>query len=401
MTEQKPTPEADFGADGLGGRARDWRDDARDALADPPDFEAALNALPDPDPLADLLADAREALKANPPKIEDAREALAKACEAQPLEPAQPVEHWRGEPTPEPVLRPQVAPDGALLSVGEVALLASAGGLGKSTVTLGLSAAAARDGGGDAFGLRVAPGPVVLASYEDAPARIAARLCWYAPWPTGKPAPQAWRNLYLLPRPRPLWRADDYDYGGSCPGPDWPRFWKTVRETGAKLAIVDPASVALADVDTTQTGPVRAFLDAMAAEAAKAECGVLIVAHDTKAARNEARAGGDPGAGAVAGSAAWYDAARGVLYLRSEHGGLTLECLKANYGRTGWGARLRIRDDDGYHGPDPKAEPTFRDADELRQWRDERKAEAKAKAKAKNGSDPADDGGEAWRNEIQ
>ena len=41
---------------------------------------------------------------------------------------------------------------------------------------------------------------------------------------------------------------------------------------------------------------VRAFLAAVAERAA---CGVLIVAHDTKGARNETRAGEAPGAGAV------------------------------------------------------------------------------------------------------
>ena len=44
----------------------------------------------------------------------------------------------------------------------------------------------------------------------------------------------------------------------------------------------------------------------------------------------------------MAGSAAWYDGARGVLALirdpRSDD--RLLECVKANYGRTGWGARL-------------------------------------------------------------
>ena len=78
--------------------------------------------------------------------------------------------------------------------------------------------------------------------------------------------------------------------------------------------------------------------------------GVLIVAHDTKGARNEARAGGDPGAGAVAGSATWYDAARGVLYMRRDpnnHDFRLIECLKANHGRARWGARLGERFEGG------------------------------------------------------
>ena len=50
----------------------------------------------------------------------------------------------------------------------------------------------------------------------------------------------------------------------------------------------------------------------------------------------------------MAGSAAWYDGARGVLSLardpRSDD--RLLQCVKANYGRTGWGARLIERTDD-------------------------------------------------------
>ena len=79
--------------------------------------------------------------------------------------------------------------------------------------------------------------------------------------------------------------------------------------------IVDPVSAALADADTSQTGPARTFIREVSQEAATAGCGVLLVAHDTKDARNQTMAGQDPGAGAVAGSVAWYDGARSVLTL--------------------------------------------------------------------------------------
>ena len=67
------------------------------------------------------------------------------------------------------------------------------------------------------------------------------------------------------------------------------------------------------------------------------------MSHDTKEARRAAAAGGKPGAGAVAGSATWFDAARGVLYLfRDPHteGGRMLQCLAVNHGRDEWGADL-------------------------------------------------------------
>ena len=122
----------------------------------------------------------------------------------------------------------------------------------------------------------------------------------------------------------------------------WERLWREIKATAPALVIVDPASAALADADTSQTGPARTFLRLCSQEAATAGC-VLLVAHDTKSARNLAMAGQDPGAGAVAGSAAWYDGARGVLTLVPDptaRGERLLVAIKANYGRTGWGAQL-------------------------------------------------------------
>ena len=118
----------------------------------------------------------------------------------------------------------------------------------------------------------------------------------------------------------------------------WPRLWEDIKAARPSLVIVDPVSAALADADTSQTGPARTFLRNLSQEAATAGCGVLLVAHDTKSARNLAMAGQDPGAGAVAGSAAWYDGARGVLTLVPDpaaRGSRLLVAIKANYGRTG------------------------------------------------------------------
>ena len=96
---------------------------------------------------------------------------------------------------------------------------------------------------------------------------------------------------------------------------------------------------------------MRAFLAAVAAEADRIGCGVLIVAHDTKGARNEAREGGGPGPGAVSGSAQRTDGGRGVLHLsRGEGGGLLLAAVKSNYGPCGWGATLRERAGERFAG---------------------------------------------------
>ena len=188
----------------------------------------------------------------------------------------------------------------------------------------------------------------MLVSYEDAPARIALRLKWI----NGNAVPP---GLHLWPDPEPLWVAAADRGGESHAGNQWDALWREIRAIGARLVVVDPVSAALADVSTTETGPVRAFLRALTREAAPDEdagwrgCGVLLVAHDTKAARNALARGEDPGAGVVAGSAAWYDGARGVLSLMRVPIGedRLLECVKANYGRTGWGARLAERTDTG------------------------------------------------------
>ena len=251
-----------------------------------------------------------------------------------------PLSTWKDEPEPAPVLWRDA--DGqhadAVLSVGEVALLSGEGGLGKSYVTLALAVAGAlaTDLGkdyGQACGLRVMPGPVALVSYEDSPARIYGRL-----GRMGQTA--AAGRIHSLPNPPPLWTADS---GASRQAEWWNDLWQYVRGVGARLVIVDPASAALADADVSQTGPVRKFLRALMHEARQAECGVLVVSHSTKAARNALRRGDDPGAGVVAGSAAWYDGARGVLSLEeapNNPDARILECVKANYGRKGWGALL-------------------------------------------------------------
>ena len=242
-------------------------------------------------------------------------------------------------------------PDGyqdAVLSIGEVALLSAAGGIGKSMTVLAVAAAAAgahvkAQSVGNACGLRVMAGPVALVSYEDSPARLADRLRFMVPDHGAHVATAV--HLHVAPDPAALWQAED---GKGGTGPDWAPLWRTIRRTGARLLVIDPASAALADVSTTETGPVRAFLRALTAEAAPAGdwpgCGVLIVAHDTKAARDAARRGDAPDAGVVSGSAAWYDGARGVLSMTElAEDERLIECVKSNYGRSGWGARLRAR----------------------------------------------------------
>ena len=258
-----------------------------------------------------------------------------------------PLAAFRNVPQPDPVLwRDADGRGGAVLSVGEIALLSGEGGQGKSYLTLAVAVAGALAADvdrphGAACGLRVAPGPAVLVSYEDSPARVYGRLV-----SLGQTAAQ--NALHVVEYPAPLWETDRT--GASKRADWWADLWAYVGDVGARLVVIDPASAALADVSTGESGPVRAFLRGLAVEAEQAGAGVLVVTHSTKAARNAARAGDDPGAGIVAGSAAWFDGARGVLTLTALPDNPTarvLECVKANYGRRGWGAVLHETHTDG------------------------------------------------------
>ena len=222
----------------------------------------------------------------------------------------------------------------AVLSTGEVALLSGAGNMGKSTFTrtMALAGATATGKYATACGLRVATGAVLLVSYEDSPARIADHV--------RKTVEEPPERLMVWPNPDPLWVSE---YGSACECESWSRLWEDVRDHHVRLVVIDPANVAFSGASPNDGGAVRAFLYALAREADEAQCGVLIVTHDTKASRNAASAGEDPGAGVVAGAAAWYDGSRGVLSLMHDPqrgDDRLLVCVKANYGRTGWGARL-------------------------------------------------------------
>ena len=162
---------------------------------------------------------------------------------------------WRDDPAAEAT----TAAD-AVLSVGEVAILAAPGGTGKSFLTLALARAASdADAGGQAAygatcGLRVRAGPVVLVSYEDAPVRIAHRLDRMG----GIPA-----DVHVWPDPGSLFVAGGD--GARCgeAAPAWAALWKLIRNVSPALVVVDPASAALAEVSVSESGP-RARLHARA-----------------------------------------------------------------------------------------------------------------------------------------
>ena len=296
-------------------------------------FEAAFSDPSDSDPLEGLdEAGTPEALRRILERADPGPDVLAAPA--------------FGAPLPRPVLwrAGSESGRGALIGAGEVAVLAGPGQGGKSTVALAL-ARAAREGG-TACGLHVARGRVAVLSYEDSPARLAARMEWYG-------ARDEWAHVRTAPAPAPLWTADPEDRRESGPSAWWPRLWDALADFRPALVVIDPASVAFAGAHPSDGAAVRAFLLAVTEEADRTGAGVLILAHDTKGARNETRAGHGPGAGMVSGSAQWFDGARAVLHLSGpgpdEKRLIVAE--KSNYGPSGWGARLAPRwDGDRWRG---------------------------------------------------
>ena len=230
----------------------------------------------------------------------------------------------------------------AILSVGEVAILSGSGGVGKSYVTAHIARHAvwnppAGKPKRPLFGcLGVRAGTVVMVSYEDSAPRIYQRLR-AMPGAVGD-------GIYVLEQPEPLYAADPRSRIIERSG-HWQGLIDALNDVKPVLVIVDPVSAALEAPSMNDSGPVRAFMRGLQEMATVVNCGVLAIAHDTKASRDDAKGGGTPGGGAVAGSSAWFDAARGVLYMRRvrETERRHIQCVKASYGRPWWEIELAER----------------------------------------------------------
>jgi len=254
-------------------------------------------------------------------------------------DPVRPLSDYAGRDLPRPVLWMDTRRGGGtVVRVGDVGLLSGAGGVGKSFASLALALAASESGDrpGEAVGLHVRKGGAIAVSYEDDPETMA----WRAGLIAARSGPEPGTlpdSLGVIPDPWPLMIAHEDRPGEAREADFWRPLWDRIAARGPSLVIVDPASAALAGVNQNDGATVRRFVRALALEGRRGGFGVLLVAHSTKAARF----GGDPGPGAVAGSGQWWDAARGVLFMRPHGPGrAALECVKANHGPTGWAVTL-------------------------------------------------------------
>ena len=246
---------------------------------------------------------------------------------------------WRQDAPPAPIIwRDHEKFADAVLSVGDVAVLAGAGKGGKSYLCVALAKAAAEptgEGYGKTCGLRIAARPVVILSYEDSPKRIDMRAeAMGAPPDAVLVTDSRPPSLYGMDRQTRTWQ----------PSEAWRRTWDGIAACKPGLVVIDTGPKAMHG-ETLDPGAIIGFLQELENEAKAGSFGVLITAHDTKVARDAARHGLAVDAGVIAGSAQWHDSPRGVLHLTKEGPGDSpriLEAIKCSYGRDGWGARLEV-----------------------------------------------------------
>lgn len=240
---------------------------------------------------------------------------------------------------------------GAVLSLGTVGVLSGAGGMGKSALTasLALSLAARGDGEdgplvGGMFDAPIGGGPVLLATYEDAPG--------VTRWRIEAAAKQldvdddSSSSVFLMDMAgAPLYgpRAGEGE-DGERPGlynarpeplPGWDDLWREVERIKPRLVVIDPVLSAFV-ADGNRAEPVREFLSALSVAATEADCAVLLVAHSTKEARKQGQQDDPFNPGKVGGSAAWTDGVRSALILDWDDargpGAVRLAVAKSNYG---------------------------------------------------------------------
>lgn len=253
---------------------------------------------------------------------------------------------------------------GALISEGTVAVLSGEGSVAKSGLTcdLAVGIASCVDGYRDdeketlhplPGGLfRAQGGPVLMVTYEDPVSVTALKLQGAAKQrdlEDGDLARVHVLDMEGAPLFGPAPPVPEVDDEGNVTGesragfynqrpeplPGWRVLWREVERVKPVLVIIDPALAAYVG-DAGGVAPVREFLVALTLQARKYRCGVLIVAHSTKAARGAEPDPLDPGN--VAGSAAWFDGVRAVAVMQFDPGsppdvGLrTLSLPKVNYG---------------------------------------------------------------------
>lgn len=242
------------------------------------------------------------------------------------------------EPFPKPILS-LAGEEGAILSSGTVAILAGEGGMAKSALAAGLAVDVAVPGdGGGLFDVHD-PAPVLILTYEDVPAVVGWRVREYAA-KQRRAALEYVHVLHMAGRPLygPIGERGRQGFYTARPGPlaGWRDLENACHAISPRVIIIDPALCAYVG-EPNAAAPVREFLTALErlANGQAGGCGVLLLAHATKAARGR-KDDPDPfDPGLIGGSAAWVDGVRSALAMTwrpGVSGERDIAVAKSNYG---------------------------------------------------------------------
>ena len=296
--------------------------------------------------------------------------------------PEQRAEHYRTQPRkavpisqikaeyPNPILAAVGRNNGAVLTAGNICILAGEGGIAKSALTISLALSYACAGVADPDNARMKPlwgnifegvgGRVLMVNYEDTPGTLKAKMEKLADF-SGIPR-LAMNNIFvqnLIGKPlyttqSGITRAENADIGEMFVDDGWDQLWREIDDIKPSLVVLDPCLSAFTG-NQNDPGEVRYFLMSVAerTQFSGHDMGVLMVAHSNKDARgNKENDPYDPGK--VSGTTQWTDSVRGVMTIdwhpdkEDRPGERILRIPKANLGRSRISCELdTIRADSG------------------------------------------------------
>ena len=282
--------------------------------------------------------------------------------------PEQRAEHYRTMPRkavpisqikaeyPNPILAAVGRTNGAVLTAGNICILAGEGGIAKSSLTISLALSYAWAGVEDPDNPRMKPllgdifrgigGRVMMVNYEDSPGTLSAKMTKLAEqWGVPK---EAMDNVFvqnligkpLYTKQSGITRAEHADVWERFIDDGWNQLWREIDALKPSLVILDPCLSAFVG-NQNDPGEVRYFLMSVAerAQFSGHDMGVLMVAHSNKDARGKKEA--DPyEPGKVSGTTQWTDSVRGVMTIdwhpdkENRPGERILRIPKANLGRS-------------------------------------------------------------------
>ena len=297
----------------------------------------------------DLPPDAIDWIRANPDEAQRVLASLAGEGHAPPV----PLSELVNLPFPRSLLS-AFGKGGALLTPGNILVLSGEGGVSKSTLALSIAIGVAGipDGKTDAVAqiFNAIGGPVLMVSWEDAPAIVgwrALHLAYNLDNSDSGPAHNALSNVHLLSLQNAALFGPMLELDGRRPVKleGWDALEAAFSSVKPLLLVIDPVLAAYVGDSNASPAAVREFYGALTEMAGDA--GILAATHSNKAARQSTNLA-DPGQ--VGGSAAWTDAARGVLTLTRgvDRDSRILTISKSNYGPDRISLKLRLlRSPDG------------------------------------------------------